>query len=213
MKPIVVYLEAMTPKKSLIFIHRRQNRIISYPPTMSPLRRQRFCGRCDCGGWLENVFESLCTVYSQKCYVQSQAYLKFIVVVEPLSCFTLWNTVGCSLLGSFLHGISQARIPGQAAIPLSRGPARPGVEPESPARRAGSVLLSHREAHLKCAWNSSLIQNDSYQFSYSIMTLYLLNRISHSGKLLLFMGLFYFKKQTSHLEVNLDSKLAHQVCQ
>ena len=92
----------------------------------------------------------------------------------------------------------------------------PGIEPESPAWRAGSLLLSPREAHLKCTCKSSLIQNDFYQFSYStvtqFMTLYLLNRVSHSGKFLLFMGLFYFKKQASHLEVNLDSKVDHQVC-
>ena len=92
----------------------------------------------------------------------------------------------------------------------------PGMEPESPAWQVDSLVLSHREASFKITCNSIHIQNDFYQFNYSIltqfMTIYLLNSISHSGKLLLFMGLFYFKKQASHLEINLDSKVGHQVC-
>ena len=41
------------------------------------------------------------------------------------SCPTLWDPMDCSLLGSSVHGISQARILKWVAIPFSRGSSQP----------------------------------------------------------------------------------------
>ena len=41
------------------------------------------------------------------------------------SCLTLCNSMDCSPLGSSVHGILQARIPGWVAIPFSRGSSWP----------------------------------------------------------------------------------------
>ena len=49
------------------------------------------------------------------------------------SCLTLCNPMDCSLPGSFVHGILQARILGRVAIPFSRGSSG------SPALQADSL--------------------------------------------------------------------------
>ena len=41
------------------------------------------------------------------------------------SCLTLCNPIDCSLLGSSVHGLSQAKILEWVAIPFSRGPSQP----------------------------------------------------------------------------------------
>ena len=41
------------------------------------------------------------------------------------SCPTLWDSMDCSLPGSSLHGIFQARIQERVAIPSSRGSSPP----------------------------------------------------------------------------------------
>ena len=41
------------------------------------------------------------------------------------SCLTLWDPVDCSLPGSSVHGILQARILEWVAVPSSRGPSQP----------------------------------------------------------------------------------------
>ena len=41
------------------------------------------------------------------------------------SCLTLCDPTDCSLLGSPVHGILQARIPVWIAVPFSRGPSQP----------------------------------------------------------------------------------------
>ena len=43
----------------------------------------------------------------------------------PQSCPTLFDPMDCSLLGSSLHGILQARVLEWVAIPFSRGSSRP----------------------------------------------------------------------------------------
>ena len=44
---------------------------------------------------------------------------------KPLqSCLTLWEPLDCTLPGSSVHGISQARMLEWVAIPFSRGPSR-----------------------------------------------------------------------------------------
>ena len=42
----------------------------------------------------------------------------------PQSCPTLFDPMDCSLLGSSLHGILQARVLEWVAIPFSRGSSR-----------------------------------------------------------------------------------------
>ena len=47
------------------------------------------------------------------------------------SCLTLCNRMDCSLLDPSVHGILQARILGQVAMPSSRESSNPGIEPMS----------------------------------------------------------------------------------
>ena len=57
------------------------------------------------------------------------------------SCSTLCNPTECSLTGSFVHRISQARRLEGIAISFSRG----SSWPMSPALKANSLPLSHQE--------------------------------------------------------------------
>ena len=54
-------------------------------------------------------------------------------------CPTLWDPMDCSLPGSSVHGILQARILEWVAIPFSRGFPNPGIEPGSPALQTDSL--------------------------------------------------------------------------
>ena len=56
------------------------------------------------------------------------------------SCETLWDLMDCSLPGSSVHGILQARILVWVAVPFSRGSLNPGIEPRSPTLQADSLL-------------------------------------------------------------------------
>ena len=55
--------------------------------------------------------------------------VKVLVTFDPMDC---------SLLGSSVHGILQARILGWVAIPFSRECSRPGIKLRSPALQADS---------------------------------------------------------------------------
>ena len=59
------------------------------------------------------------------------------------SCATICDTVGCSLPGSSVHGILQARLLEQIAMPSSRDLPDPGTEPESHASCIGRWVLYH----------------------------------------------------------------------
>ena len=56
------------------------------------------------------------------------------------SCPTLCDPMGCSLPGSFLHGIFQARILEWVAISFSRGSSQPRDRTGSPALRADAFF-------------------------------------------------------------------------
>ena len=71
------------------------------------------------------------------------------------SCPTLCDPMGCSLPGSFIHGILQARILEWVAIPSLGGLPNPGIEPRSPALQVDS-LLSEPPGKLKNTGVSSL---------------------------------------------------------
>ena len=54
-------------------------------------------------------------------------------VLATQSCSTLCDLMDCSLPGSPVYGILQARILSWVAIPFSRDLPDPGIEPMSPA--------------------------------------------------------------------------------
>jgi len=61
-------------------------------------------------------------------------------VLVTQSCPTLCDVMDCSLPGSCIHGILQARILERIPIPFSRGSSRPrDCEPRSPALQADSL--------------------------------------------------------------------------
>ena len=63
------------------------------------------------------------------------------------SCLTLCDTMVCSLPGSSVHGILQARILEWVAMPSSGDLPNPGIEPAfpvAPALQVDSLLLSHQ---------------------------------------------------------------------
>ena len=69
------------------------------------------------------------------------------VLVAKL-CPTLVTPMDCSLLGSSVHGILQARILEWVAVSFSGGSSHQGIEPRSPALQADSLLTATREALL-----------------------------------------------------------------
>ena len=60
------------------------------------------------------------------------------------SCPTLCNPVDCSLPGSSIHGILQARVLEWVAISFSRDLLYPGIEPGSPTLQVIPYCLSHQ---------------------------------------------------------------------
>ena len=56
------------------------------------------------------------------------------------SCPTLPNPMDCSLPGSSIHGIFQARVLERVAIPSPGDLPNPGIDPRSPALQADSFL-------------------------------------------------------------------------
>ena len=61
------------------------------------------------------------------------------VLVAQL-CLTLYNPMDCSLPGSSVHAILQARILEWVAIPFSRASSQPGVKPSFPTLQADTLL-------------------------------------------------------------------------
>ena len=56
----------------------------------------------------------------------------------------LWDSIDCSLPGSSVHEILQARILDWVGISFSRGSSQPGIEPRSPALQADFYQLSYK---------------------------------------------------------------------
>ena len=54
-----------------------------------------------------------------------------------ISHIQLCDPLGCSLTGSSVHGMSQARILESVAMSFSRDSPNPGIEPVSPALAGG----------------------------------------------------------------------------
>ena len=55
------------------------------------------------------------------------------------SCPTLWDSKDCSLPGSSLHGILQARVLGGLPFPSPGDLPDPGIKPGSPALQADTL--------------------------------------------------------------------------
>ena len=68
--------------------------------------------------------------------------VKKVFVVQL--CPTLCDLIDCSLLGSCVHGVLQARVLEWVAMPFSRDLPDSGIEPKSPTRQADSLPLSHQ---------------------------------------------------------------------
>ena len=60
--------------------------------------------------------------------LKSEIFISTLLCLVAQSCLTLCNPVDCSLPGSSVHGISQARILEWGAISFSRGSSRPRDE-------------------------------------------------------------------------------------
>ena len=72
-------------------------------------------------------------------YVSTVNYLYERRKCYSLSCPILCNPMNCSPSGSSVHGILQAGILKSVAIPFSRGPLDPGIEPRSSTLHAVSL--------------------------------------------------------------------------
>ena len=81
------------------------------------------------------------------------------------SCLTLYDPMDCSLPGSSIHGIFQARGLGWVAIPFSRDLLNPGIEPGSPALQADALPS---EPPGKPFLSSNLVIKDNGYFSVFI---------------------------------------------
>ena len=57
------------------------------------------------------------------------------------SCPSLYDPMDCSLPGSSVHGVLQARILEWVTIPFSRGSSNPGIKPGSPAPAGRFFML------------------------------------------------------------------------
>ena len=82
-------------------------------------------------------------------------------VLVAQSCLTLWDPMDCSLSGSSIHGILQAKILEWVAIPFSKGSYQPRDFTQSPALQADSLLSespgkSHVYPWSEVKWVSSV---------------------------------------------------------
>ena len=75
--------------------------------------------------------------------VNCELYLLSYCCLVAKSCLTLCGPINCSLPGSTVRGISQARILEWAAFPNPGDLPNPGIKPVSLALQADSLSLSH----------------------------------------------------------------------
>ena len=91
----------------------------------APTKRQRLAE------WIQKQDPYIC--YLQESESESESKV-------TQSCPTLCDPMGHSLLGACIHGILHSRILEWVAFPFSRDLPGPGIEPESPALQADSLL-------------------------------------------------------------------------
>ena len=107
------------------------------------------------------------------------------------SCLTLCDPMDCSLPGSSVHGILQARILECLSFPSPGNLASPGIEPQSPAFQANS-LLTERPGKLVHGTRQHYIHfdflaNSSLRTPPLVMYTLLLLRLLFSLKFCLFL--------------------------
>ena len=103
-------------------------------------------------------------VYSNlKIYPKLQIKVKMLVTQ---SCPTLYNPLDCSLPGSSVHGIVQARILQWVTIPSPGDLPNPGIKPGSPGLQADSLSSEALGIYIIHFMNLALyiilICNDTY---------------------------------------------------
>ena len=102
--------------------------------------------------------------YAKKIYV----YLSQLVSEEVKSselaqlCPTLCDPVDCTLPGSSVHGILQAKILEWVAISFSRRSSNPGIKPGSPALQADALSPEPPVRLVSTLWNEKLNINRTY---------------------------------------------------
>ena len=79
-----------------------------------------------------------CMAESLWCSPENTTTLLISNVLVPRSCLTLCNSMGCSLPGSLVHGILQARKLEWIAISSPRDLPYAGIEPRSPTLQPDS---------------------------------------------------------------------------
>ena len=76
----------------------------------------------------------------QETWVQSLGWEDPLEMGKVTQYSGLENSMDCSLSGSSIHGIFQARVLEWVAISFSRGPSRPRNQTGSPAVQADSIV-------------------------------------------------------------------------
>ena len=96
-----------------------------------------------------SIFQSYLLIVFQNLFNYHSYWWHLCVCSFAQPCLTLCDPMDCSLLGSSVHGILQARMLRWVAMPFSRGSSQPKSRTGSPALQADSLLLSH--------WGSPLV--------------------------------------------------------
>ena len=81
---------------------------------------------------------------------------------------TLLDSMNCSLPGSSVHGILQARILDWVAISFSKGSSLPGIEPTSPALVGFFTTEPRRKTH---TWNTTYLKSKNKLLIHTSMML------------------------------------------
>ena len=99
------------------------------------------------------------------------------------SCLTLWDPMECSLPGSSVHGILQARILEWVSVPSSTGSAQPKlVSPACPALAGCTTweapyvyIHAHKCIHIVIHIHIYMYVYVKYSYTYIKYTLYMYN--------------------------------------
>ena len=103
--------------------------------------RDQTCILCT-GRWILNHSTTREVPRSLSCGRKDKTELNQLEPMQllvPQSCLTLCSPMDCSLPGSSVHGISQARILERVAVSFSRDLPNPEINPRSPALQASSL--------------------------------------------------------------------------
>ena len=96
--------------------------------------------------------------------------LNYVKVLVTQLCLTLCNPMDCSLPGSSVHGILQARILEWVTIPFSRDLPDPGIKPWSPALQADSLPSKPLgKPHINPSAHSHCYQSSHYHLTLEFL--------------------------------------------